>query len=112
MRMRHNFKPIIVNGLRPLALSKKLAVQAIGSVKLVQRMLHATRHGLCEKPWLRIARWGEPGRDMLIDTSSVEEAYARLLAGEHPPLMPSENKRQRISASASQRRPNSRPNSP
>ena len=112
MRMRHNFKPIVVNGLRPLALSKKLAIQAIGSVKLVQRMLHATRHGLCERPWLRIARWGEPGRDMLIDTSSVEDAYARLLAGEHPPLMPSEIKRRRAGTATSQRRPISSPHSP
>jgi hypothetical protein len=87
---RHDFRPIMVNGFRPLALSKKLTIQALGSVKLVQRMLYATRHRLCEKPWLRIARWGDPGRDLLIDTSSVEEAYARLLAGEEPPLMPSE----------------------
>jgi hypothetical protein len=93
----HNFRPIMVNGFRPLALSKKLTIQALGSVKLVQRMLYATRHRLCEKPWLRIARWGDPGRDLLIDTSSVEEAYARLLAGEEPPLMPSEARGRRSS---------------
>jgi len=110
-QQRHNFRPIVVNGLRPLALSKKLTIQALGSVKLVQRMLYATRHKLCEKPWLRIARWGEPGRDLLIDTSSVEDAYARLLAGEEPPLMPSELKGRR-SRSAPPLPSISHPNSP
>ena len=110
--MRHDFKPILVNGLRPLALSKKLTVQVLGSVKLVQRMLYATRHGLCEKPWLRIARWGEPGRDLLVDTSSVEEAYARLLAGEEPPLMPSEVKRRHSRNATLSPRGVSLPNSP
>ena len=105
MYKRYDFMPIMVNGLRPLALSKKLTIQVLGSVKLVQRMLYATRHKLCEKPWLRIARWGEPGRDLLVDTSSVEEAYARLLAGEEPPLMPSEAKRRhpRIASSSRMR---------
>ena len=103
MHPAQNFKPITVNGVRPLALSKRLTVQALGSIKLVQRMLYATRHGLCEKPWLRIARWGEPGRDLLIDTTSVEEAYARLLAGENPPLMPSERTHKKSAKTASQK---------
>jgi hypothetical protein len=110
--MRHTFKPILLNGLRPLALSKKLTIRVLGSVKLVQRMLYATRHGLCEKPWLRIARWGQPGRDLLVDTSSVEEAYARLLAGEEPPLLPSEVKRRHSGDAAPTPRAVSLPNSP
>lgn len=97
--MRRTFKPILLNGLRPLVLSKKLTIQVLGSVKLVQRMLYSTSHGSCEKPWLRIARRGGPGRDVLIDTTSIEEAYQRLLAGEEPPLLPSELKR-RHSANA------------
>ena len=85
-----NLKPIVVNGVRPLVLSKKLLIQVLGSVKLVQRMLYATRHGLAPEPWLRIVRMGRPGCELLVDTSSVEQAYARLLAGEEPPRLPSE----------------------
>ena len=82
-----SFKPIVVNGVRPLVLSKKLLIQVLGSVKLVQRMLYATRHQIAPNPWLRIVRWGRPGCEMLVDTSSVEHAYARLLAGEKPPRL-------------------------
>lgn len=85
-----SFRPIVVNGVRPLVLSKKLLIQVLGSVKLVQRMLYATRHQLAPDPWLRIVRWGRPGCELLVDTSSVESAYARLLAGEEPPRLPSE----------------------
>ncbi len=85
-----SFRPIVVNGVRPLVLSKKLLIQVLGSVKLVQRMLYATRHQLAPEPWLRIVRWGRPGCELLVDTSSVENAYARLLAGEEPPRLPSE----------------------
>ena len=85
-----SFKPIVVNGVRPLVLTKKLLIQVLGSVKLVQRMLYATRHRLVPDPWLRIVRMGRPGCELLVDTSSVERAYARLLAGENPPRLPSE----------------------
>jgi len=91
MSAKQDFKPIVVNGIRPLALNRKLTILALGSVKLFQRMLFATRHNLCPTPWLRIAQWGCQGRPLLVDTSSIEEAYARLLAGERPPLLPSEN---------------------
>ena len=50
------------NGTRPLALTKRQAVGGSSS----------------------------SGRDLLIDTDSVETAYERLLDGEQPPLMPSE----------------------
>lgn len=86
----HSFKPIVVNGVRPLVLSKKLLIQVLGSVRLVQRVLYATRHGIAPDPWLRIVRMGRPGCELLVDTSSVERAYARLLAGEEPPRLPSE----------------------
>jgi hypothetical protein len=85
-----SFKPIVVNGVRPLVLSKKLLIQVLGSVRLVQRMLYTTRHGIVPDPWLRIVRMGRPGCELLVDTSSVERAYARLLAGEEPPRLPSE----------------------
>lgn len=48
-------------------------------------MLWASRHA--GDRWLVIVR---SGRDLLIDTESVETAYERLLNGEQPPLMPSE----------------------
>jgi hypothetical protein len=74
-------------GDRPLALTKRQAVAALGSSKLVARMLWASRH--VGDPWLVIVR---SGRDLLIDTASVEAAYRRLLSGEQPPLMPSERR--------------------
>jgi hypothetical protein len=75
------------SGVRPLALTKRQAVSALGSSKLVARMLWASRHA--GDPWLVIVR---SGRDLLIDTASVEAAYGRLLDGEQPPLMPSERR--------------------
>jgi len=98
-----NFKSIVVNGVRPLVLSKKLLIQILGSVKLVQRMLYATRHGLAHDPWLRIVRMGRPGCELLVDTSSVEQAYARLLAGEEPPRLPSEPPERARASSAEDR---------
>lgn len=76
------------DGIRPLALTKKQAVTALGSSKLVARMLWASRHTRDE--WLVVVR---PGRDLLIDTVSVETAYERLLRGEQPPLMPCERRK-------------------
>jgi hypothetical protein len=58
------------NGTRPLALTKRQAVSALGSSKLVARMLWASRHA--GDRWLVIVR---SGRDLLIDTDSVETAY-------------------------------------
>jgi hypothetical protein len=74
-------------GARPLALTKRQAVTALGSSKLVARMLWASRHA--SDQWLVIVR---SGRDLLIDTASVEAAYERLLSGGQPPLMPSERR--------------------
>jgi len=73
--------------MRPLALNKKQVIAALGSSKLVARMLWASRYAA--DPWLVLVR---QGRDLLIDTASVESAYERLLNGEQPPLMPSEHR--------------------
>jgi hypothetical protein len=80
------------DGVRPLALTKKQAVSALGSSKLVTRMLWASRH--TRDAWLVVVR---SGRDLLIDTESVEAAYERLLHGEQPPLMPCERRRELLS---------------
>ena len=87
MRSQEPTPPRFVSfcGVRPLALTKKQAIFALGSSKLVARMLWASRHA--GDQWLIIVR---SGRDLLIDTASVEAAYGRLLNGELPPLMPSE----------------------
>ena len=82
---------IVVNGIRPLAVTKKQAGIALGSVKTLQRMLWSARHRP-DDPWVKIVREGKPGTECLIDTASLEAAYARLYRGETPPLMPSEQK--------------------
>ena len=76
------------NGMRPLALTKRQVVSVLGSSKLVARMLWASRH--VGDKWLVVVR---SGRDLLIDTESVEVAYERLLRGEQPPLMLCERRR-------------------
>lgn len=82
---------IVVHGVRPLAVSKKHAAIALGSVKTLQRMLWSARHQPHD-PWVKIVREGKPGTECLIDTASLEAAYARIHRGECPPLMPSERK--------------------
>jgi hypothetical protein len=81
------FQRVSIGGMRPLALTKKQIIAVLGSGKLVDRMLWATRHA--NGRWLTIIR---EGRDLLIATESVEAAYVRLIGGEQPPLMPSERK--------------------
>jgi hypothetical protein len=89
MKLQKPTSPHVVSfaGVRPLALTKRQAVCALGSSKLVARMPWASRHA--GDQWLIIVR---SGRDLLIDTASVEAAYGRLLSGEQPPLMPSERR--------------------
>jgi hypothetical protein len=82
---------ITIYGIRPLALNKKQAGLALGSVKSLQRMLWCARHQPGD-PWLKIVREGGPGIECLIDTASLEAAYARIYRGETPPLMPSEKR--------------------
>jgi len=87
--MKSTFSPqrVFIDGMRPLALTKKQIIAVLGSAKLVDRMLWATRHA--NGRWLVIIR---EGRDLLVATESVETAYTRLVSGELPPLMPSERK--------------------
>ncbi|MBN8711367.1 MAG: hypothetical protein BGO12_14480 [Verrucomicrobia bacterium 61-8] len=80
---------VYIDGMRPLALTKKQIIAVLGSAKLVDRMLWATRHA--NGRWLTLIR---EGRDLLVATESVETAYSRLVSGEQPPLMPSERKPQ------------------
>ena len=82
---------IVVNGIRPLAVNKKQAGVALGSVKTLQRMLWCARHQPHD-PWVKIVREGGPGTECLIDTASLEAAYARIYRGETPPLLPSEQR--------------------
>ncbi len=82
---------ITVNGVRPLAVNKRQAGIALGSVKTLQRLLWSARHQPHD-PWVKIVREGKPGTECLIDTASLEAAYARIYRGESPPLMPSERK--------------------
>lgn len=87
MKTKSSFQRVSIDGMRPLALTKKQIIAVLGSAKLVDRMLWATRYaGGC---WFTIIR---EGRDLLVATESVETAYLRLVGGELPPLMPSERK--------------------
>lgn len=75
----------------PRALKRNANTGSCGlrrGVTLGQRLLYASRHNSSRSPWLRIVRHGGPDCELLVDTSSVEEAYSRLLAGEEPPRMP------------------------
>lgn len=87
MKTQQSLQRVSIDGMRPLALTKKQIVAVLGSAKLVDRMLWATRHAAGQ--WLTIIR---EGRDLLVATESVEAAYMRLVRGELPPLMPSERK--------------------
>ncbi len=87
MKTKPSLQRVSIDGMRPLALTKKQIIAVLGSAKLVDRMLWATRHA--GGRWLTIIR---EGRDLLVATESVEAAYVRLVGGELPPLMPSERK--------------------
>ena len=87
MKPKLSLQRVSIDGMRPLALTKKQIISVLGSAKLVDRMLWATRHA--GGRWLTIIR---EGRDLLVATESVETAYVRLVGGELPPLMPSERK--------------------
>ena len=85
--MNRSIQRVSIAGMRPLALTKKQIIAVLGSAKLVDRMLWATRHA--KGGWFIILR---EGRDLLVATESVETAYERLVGGELPPLMPSERR--------------------
>jgi len=87
MTPKPSLQRVSIGGMRPLALTKKQIIAVLGSAKLVDRMLWATRHA--GGRWFTIIR---EGRDLLVATESVETAFVRLVGGELPPLMPSERK--------------------
>ena len=77
----------------PLLLRRRDIVAILGSPKLVQRMLFATAHGASSgETWLEEVRPDGRTRHRLYTRLSVERAYARLCAGECPPLLPSERR--------------------
>jgi hypothetical protein len=83
---------ITINGLRPLALTKREAARALGNkITLLNRMIWCARHQPHDR-WVKIVsnHAGTPGTELTLDTESVEQAYRRLLAGEEPPLLPNE----------------------
>ena len=80
--------PIIINGCRPLAITKAEFFQALRSPRIGQRALYWTRRG---QPFVKILRQGGRGCTLLIDTLSAEIFYADLLEGKcQPPPMPGE----------------------
>lgn len=87
-----NQKGILVDGVRPLVINKRTLVTVFGGAsKIIDRLLHAARYAP-ELGWLVVPRFGKPGVECLIDTASAESAYRRFMAGEEPPLLPSERK--------------------
>ena len=56
-----------------MAVNKKQAGIALGSVKTLQRMLWSARHQPHDT-WVKIVREGGPGTECLIDTASLEAA--------------------------------------
>lgn len=88
---------ITINGLRPLALTKRDAARALGNKPtLLNRMIWCSRHQRHDR-WVKIVSSpaGTPGTELTLDPASVEHAYQRLLAGEEPPLRPTERLRRR-----------------
>jgi hypothetical protein len=77
--------PIIINGCRPLAITKAEFFQALRSPRIGQRALYWTRRG---QPFVKILRQGGRGCTLLIDTLSAEIFYTDLLEGrcEPPPM--------------------------
>ncbi len=71
--------------IQPLAVTKAQAVTMLGSGKTLKRMAAAG--------WLVIVQKGSPGRRMLIDLDSLNQAYQRWKHGELPPLTPDENEK-------------------
>ena len=92
MKTEPSVQRVLIDGMRPLALTKRQTIAVLGSAKLVDRMLWATRYA--GGRWFMIIR---EGRDLLVATES-ESACARLVRGELPPLMPSKRKANEVAA--------------
>jgi hypothetical protein len=90
-KVLHNPHPTIyLNGERPLCFPAAHICKVLPGETMVKRLRYAAKH-YPELGWLKII---EQGSDHQVDTFSVELAYQRILAGERPPLLPSEIKRE------------------
>ncbi len=90
MQRKQSLSPIMINGCRPLAITKAEFFGVLRSPRIGQRALYWTRRG---QPFVKIVRQGGRGCPLLIDTQSVEVFYASLLEGKcQPPRMPGERK--------------------
>lgn len=77
----------------PFAVSKRRAYEMTSYPKLVQRWLYWSRRAKTpDECWVNIVREGGRGQQLLIDFRSLRVAYERFLAGQVPPLMPSERR--------------------
>jgi len=77
---------LTIHGIRPAAVGKDVAAIYLGSKKLLERMLWATRH--CpHDPWLELVAnlEGDPKQKTLISAVSLERAAERYASGERPP---------------------------
>ena len=84
---------IVIDGKERLFILKSELEEILANwPKEVDRMLHASRHGV---PWLTIVsnQSGRSGAEVRVTTESVLCAARRLAAGERPPLMPSERRK-------------------
>lgn len=79
--------PVTVNGISVAFVRREVAVAYLGSIRLFDRM-YATRNSI--DPWIRVLQ--EDGERPSICALSLVGAAHRLLAGERPPLLPSEIK--------------------
>lgn len=80
-----NIPSLTISGVRPAAVGKTHAGIYLGSKKVLEQMLWATRHTADE--WLEIVAnaEGDPKQKTLISTHSLELAALRYAQGERPP---------------------------
>lgn len=76
-------------GVDPFQITRKQLFACFNEPRTVRRMITAG--------WIQTIRQGKPGREALYDFQSAKQAYERLLAGEQPPLLPSEQRTGRAS---------------
>ena len=86
--MGHPHTFTVAPAFEPLAITKRDASRSVPSPKIVQRWLF--------HKWVIVVRRGGRGCTTLIDYQSFRAAYERLLHGEEPPLLPSEERQRRI----------------
>jgi hypothetical protein len=79
--------------IRPFAVTRRDMERVLQSPRLVQRLLHTTKAANPASHWLKLVRPGGRGSQTLVSTASFENALARIEAGETPPLLPSETRR-------------------